>query len=174
MGKQQVKKLRINSSVIDSKPGIYRCWFKKSCVGTLLKPISGMINMAKLQCCTFQGTEYVALYCGESKDVHQRILWHINQNHTSSVVNSGFLSTLRQTICALLGMNMTNATKDIDAFMDENCLFEWDYTNTEEEAGRIERDELEKNYYPLNIQHNKAVSKETQKKIVSLRKQYKK
>ena len=174
MKKQQVKKLRINSSVIDSKPGIYRCWFKKSCVGTLLKPINGLINMTELQHCSFEDVDYVALYCGESKDVHQRILWHISQNHTQSAVNSGFLSTLRQTICALMGMNMTNATKKINDFMDEKCLFEWEYTNTVKDAKRKEIVELKNNYYPLNIQHNKAVSNDTQKKIVSLRKQYKK
>ena len=49
--------------------------------------------------------------------MRSRLDWHVNQINTPYAVKSGFLSTLRQSLAAVLGTEMTD-TDGVNAFMD--------------------------------------------------------
>ncbi len=100
--------------------------------------------------------------------------WHMTQQHSLSSVQSGYLSMLRQTRSALLGKNMTEAEENVNDFIGENCYWQWEYTNTPEEAEDREQHELRTNYYPMNIQGNKAVPPSIIAKLSDLRQRHKK
>jgi hypothetical protein len=154
-------------------PGVYCWWFKKDAIPQLLNDYY-KIDTCKLRERTINGEVYCALYFGISKNMMQRAKWHICQRHnnsSNSSVKSGYLSTLRQTLSALLRKKMTESEEYVNCFMNENCYWEWEYT---EDTIKIEHNELtHKDYsYPLNIQGNRTVSKEWLKFLMSLRKEY--
>ncbi|MBO4752077.1 MAG: hypothetical protein J5526_04925 [Bacteroidales bacterium] len=168
---KELKKEKFAS--IDHKSGVYIWWFQEDCVNKLLKPIGGG-EMSRIQKKIIAGKNYYALYFGIAKDCRQRASWHMAQHHTLPAVRSGFLSTLRRTLSALLNVNMTAAENRVNNFIEENCYWEWSYTNDKKEAEKMEQRELRNNYYPLNIQGNKNVPKEYLSKLKSLRREYKK
>jgi hypothetical protein len=94
------------------------------------------------------------------------------QKHSKKAVKHGTLSTLRQTISALLGKNMTQSECCINKFMDDNCLWEWDYTPNPCQIEKEELSSVEK-CYPLNIKENHTVSKNVISKLKKLRKEFK-
>lgn len=171
---ESVKTLRDERfASVEKKSGVYTWWFKKSCLIGLLKELPN-INISKLQHKKIDNTDYYALYFGIAKNCRERASWHISQHHSVSFVRSGYLSTLRQTLSALLGKNMTEAEETVNSFIDENCFWEWQYTTSREEAHVIEAEELKKNLYPLNIQGNKMAPREISCALSALRKKYKK
>lgn len=155
-------------------PGIYRWWFCESDAKSILNKI-GINCFGKIQKRVIDGETYYALYFGISKDLRSRFIWHISQKHSISNVKNGTLSTLRQTISAVLSKDMTRSETDVNNLMD-NCYLEWDYVDKPEE---IEKDELSKSdyIYPLNIQNNVGVAKfdkQVLNTLKKLRKQHKK
>lgn len=160
---------------VEKSPGIYRWWFKEAEAKSLVSKIPNA-TIANYQARVIHGEKYVALYFGISKDLRGRIKWHISQNHTASAVKSGFLSTLRQTISALLPKEMTKSQDSVNKLMDECCYLEWEYTKSKEEAESLETKELSQSQYayPLNGAKNKTVSKEHLVCLTKLRREYKK
>ncbi|MDD6851035.1 MAG: hypothetical protein PUD64_02245 [Bacteroidales bacterium] len=167
--KQQIQQ---KSCKVPKSPGGYRWWFTKDDAQLLLKPFGGKINWSKIQMRTFDDKPYYALYVGISKNLYDRLKWHIFQKHSQSAVNSGFLSTLRQTVSALLGIDQTKSQNCVSALL-ERCYWEWETMPNPE---MWEKDELQQNeyYYPLNLQNNQSFPKELQKELSRLRKYYKK
>ena len=161
-----------NFEKVEACPGIYTWWFQESCVDKLLEQL-GAVEKKRIQQCTIGGSKYYALYFGIAKSCRQRARWHMAQRHTQSSVQSGYLSTLRQTLSALLGYDMTKAEKKVNDFIGENCYWQWEYTATREEAEDREQHELRTNYYPLNIQGNKVVPPDIIGTLKGLRKKYK-
>ena len=160
---------------IDNTPGIYRWWFKEEGALKLLEnlpPINDALYLERF----IEGEKYLALYFGISKTIRDRIKWHICQNHTPSTVESGYLSTLRQTISALLHEKMTASQDALNDFIDNKCYLEWDYATNKQEAEEIENKELSQQQYayPLNIAKNETVSKEHLKALSKLRSDYNK
>ncbi|MBR4561461.1 MAG: hypothetical protein IKO23_06060 [Bacteroidales bacterium] len=169
---KSIKELRNDLSCVEKKPGCYIWWFDKNGKDMLLKSLPDF-NISSIP----RKGNYYALYYGIAKDCRQRINWHINQKHSFSAVKSGYLSTLRQTLSALLGKDMTCSEKDVNDFMDTHCCWSWEYTPSRETAEDIESVELStqsKNCYPLNIQKNKTVSHDVIQKLTELRKKHKK
>ena len=160
---------------IEKTSGIYRWWFKEAAAKSLVSKIPNATT-ANCQACVINGEKFVALYFGISKDLRGRIKWHISQNNTASAVKSGFLSTLRQTISALLPEEMTKSQDSVNKLMDEYCYLEWEYTQSKEEAENLETKELSQSRYayPLNGAKNKTVSKEHVACLTKLRKEYRK
>ena len=165
--------LGVKPCVIDKRPGCYRWWFKEEAAHQLLDQLPN-IEWERIQKRVIDAEVYYALYFGIAKDMRQRLKWHICQHHTPSAVKSGTLSTLRKTLSALLGIDMTLSEAAVNKFIDENCMVEWEYTATKKEAEKIEKAELTKNYYPLNIQENPNLDKETKAALKDLRKKYRK
>lgn len=147
-------------SVEKGQSGFYRWWFKKEAAFMLIKNMQEWLpDEDRFLIRTIEGETYVALYFGISRDMRGRIKWHACQKHTPSTVSKGFLSTLRQTLSALLEERMSVSYDLVNKLIDENCMWEWDYS---EDPHKVELDELsqEHYYYPLNVKDNKTICKE--------------
>ena len=168
------EQLECKSSGIEKQPGVYRWWFKAKAAQTLLENLPLIQEeLAKIQTRDIDGEEYWCLYFGISKDMLGRAKWHITQKHSQSAVKHGTLSTLRNTLGALLGEDMSKSRDKVNEFMDDNCYWEWDYSKTPKAVENAELSSVDK-CYPLNIQENKTVSNIVRKEITALRKLHKK
>lgn len=164
---ESVVKMRRNLNVDDS-PGVYRLWVPQELVDEKLKDLDCDETLSK----TIEGKDYRALYVGMSKNLYDRLNWHINDKHYAETVKSGFISTLRHTIGAFLGDENKPLTKleaDVNEFLDK-CYFEWEYTASEGMATYIESELIAENYYPFNIQHNPNLPKAVRNDIIKRRK----
>lgn len=143
---------RNNKRNITNKPIIYKWWFRNEIVDQLLQGLSSEIKREKISC---KGN-YSLLYIGCGKNGHNRLIkYHIldsNKFHQKGVAN-GRLSSLRQTLCGLLGYEMSTACDKINSFIDENCKVEWYEVENINDIKRMEKEEISKNYLPLNY-HN--------------------
>ena len=120
-----------------------------------------------------QGEEYWCLYFDIGKDLRQRIRWHACLKYTASAVKHGILSTLRQSVSALLQLDQTTSTDKVSELL-ERCYCDWLSTAFKEEAKIIEKRESSKGYFPINIQENKSVAPTVLAQLKSLRKEHKK
>lgn len=160
------------SCKVDHCPGVYRWWFSE-CSTKLLMGKLQFAEFDRLQKCEVEGKLYYALYFGVSRNLYKRVEWHVCQKHSLSSVKYGTLSTLRQTLSAMLGIDMSKSESQVNCFMDDNCLWEWKYTDN---FKSIESEELsnEEYVYPLNIQENKTLGVEYIEKLKEMRKIHKK
>ena len=155
---------------LKQEPVVYRWWFPS--IPNKLKRTD--IDFSKIEKRTIEGKDYYALYVGIGKDCIQRFSWHITQHHTPSNVEYGTLSTLRQTLSAVLDINMTKSEDEVNQLMD-TCYLEWNLypKKSKNDLEKIESQLLDKGYYPLNIDKNKRISKEWLRDLKRLRKTHK-
>ena len=154
----------------DSKAGVYRWWFRKESAVNILSSIKHLIEWDNIQYKIINGEDYLALYFGMTKNVKNRFKWHISQKHNPNSIKRGFISTLRRTLSALLDKPLSVSEDEINKFIDDNCVLEWEYCDSEKEAKKIEKEELNETYYPLNLQDNKIISKELKSILTQKRK----
>lgn len=175
---ETISKLRNNFNLVEKKSGYYIFWISESVSKELLRFLKISDEyIDKIQKKSIDKKCYYALYLGISnKDLNQRAKWHIKQKHTYSLLNTGFLSTFRKTLGAVINKleiyKLTNFEESINDFLDKYCIWEWEY---HENPKNIEKKELEFNNihcYPLNIQGNKSVNKEVISTLKSLRKEF--
>lgn len=109
-----------------------------------------------------KGRKYYYIYVGVAirESIQSRLDWHVNQHHTKTSVESGFLSTLRQTISSLVAGDQYNeeATNDlIDMLVIEYYRIDLPIKSDEakEKIEAIEKSELANNVIPLNLRDNK-------------------
>lgn len=157
---------------IPKEAGVYRWWFPKKLAIQLLHSIPE-VDTDRICKKRINQEEYWCLYFGIAKDLRQRIRWHACQKHTASAVKHGILSTLRQSISALLKMDQTTSTDRVSEVL-ELCYWDWLPQESKKEALKIEESELSEGYYPINIQGNKSISPIVLSKLKELRKEYKK
>lgn len=157
---------------VAKEPGVYRWWFPRDLAEKLLKPLAD-VDTKQISKEIVDGEEYWCLYVGIAKDLRQRIRWHACQKHSPSAVKHGFLSTLRQSISALLGLDQTMSAADVSDIL-EKCYWDWCPTATKEDAEDIEKEQLISGYFPINIQGNKNVDPAVIKRLKELRKKHKK
>jgi hypothetical protein len=163
------------STIKRGSSGVYCWWFKKEAAEKLISKLSiNNTEQARISKCTIDKKEYWALYFGISEDMLGRAKWHILQKHSASVVKYGTLSTLRQTISALLGVDMSNSEECVNKFIDDNCYWEWEYDYNNYKLRETNELSSITKCYPLNIQENKTVRKEVIESLSSLRKMYRK
>lgn len=183
MGKQKVADI-IKSAFAEIKPesGFYVWWFPQEEANALIEPLKEFIDadkLRKVQVEQIDGKTYYASYFGiasKKGGLLQRIKWHtaaINP-HTAACVRSRTLSTLRQTICGLMGLPMvgTETQEKVDEII-KKCYWEWtEHDNPHE----IELNQLNNvnACYPLNIRGNNTVSKECRKELIRLRSKFRK
>ena len=103
---------------VAKEPGVYRWWFPRDLAEKLLKPLTG-VDTKQISKEIVDGEEYWCLYLGIAKDLRQRIRWHACQKHSPSAVKHGFLSTLRQSISALLGLDQTMSAADVSDVLEK-------------------------------------------------------
>ena len=172
-----VKAIRQNFTIIQALPGIYRWWFPFNKATEIVQKLGDRYDISKLLHKDIEGSDYVALYFGEAgeKGLLRRVRDHLTQTHKPSLAKHGGLSTLRQTLCAIEGIDMSKKDGEtrVNAIMDE-CWWEWDYTNNAQAAKTLESKELSTNCYPLNIQENKLADKIATARLKELRKIHKK
>lgn len=182
-----VSDIRITKDGIGKDVGIYCWWFRDDCLKNLLNEISELVDLNRLntekeQHKVLNGSKYTALYVGiaAGKDgILGRFKWHINQKHTVSNVQKGYISTLRRTISALLNFKLLKngaevnlqSQENLNTFIDENCILEWNYypKKKKKELEHIEDEIINSGYFPLNIQGNKQISKEMRDKLSEIR-----
>lgn len=135
--------------VVEECPGVYRWWFLADEARQLLKVFKQAIDSSGILKREIGGFEYWGLYFGISSNMRRRIRWHIFGPFESS--------TLRRTLRALLQPQPSIEDEVVNNLLD-NCYWEWDYTNSLNEAETIEQQQLSQvSYcYPLNIKDNKS------------------
>ena len=130
------------------------------------------IDIVTVQKTNYNNEIYFLLYVGKAKNGHQRLIeYHIldkNKFHDTGVQN-GRLSSLRQTICGIMGWEMSKSKKQIDDFIDDNCLVEYQIVNLHEIL-KIESDLIKENYPILNSQNTKSIFPKQHRKILAERK----
>jgi hypothetical protein len=142
----------IRSMDLPKEGGIY-FWWVNSEAAAVIDNLSPNTQMGMCQKRDIKGEEYSLVYVGLAKNLSSRVKdWHIKQKHSDSAVRSGFISTLRQTIAALLGKNLY-AQEAINDFQNKYMLV--GFIETEdykvEELKFIGSCSL-----PLNIRDNKT------------------
>lgn len=153
-------------------PGVYRWWFLENAGKTLISKLDD-IDTSRINTRDINGYKYIALYFGIANGIKKRFKWHIAQHHTESTIKAGTISTLRHTLSALLGIQLSKSESCINEFIDRNCILEWTTTSSREEALVIETHEINSEYYPLNIRGNNVMSKATRQSLTQLRKRVK-
>ena len=168
------KRLENRTSGIEKEGGVYCWWFKREIAQTLLKELPlTQDEFSKIQRREIESEEYWALYFGISRDMLGRAKWHITKKHKPTAVKYGTVSTLRNTLGALCGIDMSKSEKVVNDLMNENCYWEWEYDKEYKVRETNELSSKDK-CYPLNIQENKTVSKEVLITLSRLRSLHKK
>ena len=168
------KRLENRTSGIEKEGGVYCWWFKREIAQTLLKELPlTQDEFSKIQRREIESEEYWALYFGISRDMLGRAKWHITKKHKPTAVKYGTVSTLRNTLGALCGIDMSKSEKVVNDLMDENCYWEWEY-NKEYKVRETNELSSKDKCYPLNIQENKTISKEVLITLSRLRSLHKK
>lgn len=168
-----VKNIRSKNIVITKKPILYYWWFKEEFIPVLLQHLDGMYDPKKIKFEVIHSRRYGLLYIGRAKNGHERLVkYHIydSSNFHSKGVDNGRLSSLRQTLCGLLNINMSQAKTKINEIMDNNCYIEWEELPLEE-LNKGEKSIISSNYLPLNYQYTKNIlTPEHRKKLVEIKK----
>ena len=169
----------IKNSFEDPKPesGYYIWWFPEEVANELIEHLT--VDRQKIQVKEIYGQLYYALYFGIASSkggLRQRIKWHtaaINP-HTAACVRNRTLSTLRQTICGLMGLPMVGKETqgDVDKII-EKCYWEWEKHATPHVIEKRELNNVNA-CYPLNIRGNNTVSKECRKELIRSRSEFRK
>ena len=147
------------AKVPGNKPGYYKWWAEKTefdalCKGLGVEPAS-IINEVE----TKDGLYCIYVGVAVGNSIRTRLDWHINDSNDEERVSSGFLSTFRESIGAVIAHDQRN--KDaINDFIDKlyveyyvlDCKIKSDEAKTELE--RKEDDEIASHLRLLNIQKN--------------------
>lgn len=153
-------KASLISLIPNDKPGYYKWWAKENDLDILLTQLnvdfSEKVYMEK----NTSGLYCICVGIAAKESIQQRLDWHINDTHTTSRVQNGTLSTLRQSISSVIVGNQydKNATNE---FIDRLSV-EW-FTIDEaikkpeaiETLHSIEKNIIAEHLYLLNIQNNK-------------------
>lgn len=164
------KELRNKTSlheIPNDMPGWYRWWAPKEILASLLN--SSYIHNQYLESIIpylttkkINGITYYYIYTGIAvkESIRSRLNWHINQHHGKSSVESGFLSTLRQSISSLIAGNQYDEVSTnhlIDTLLVEYFPVNMQIKSLEAklEIEKIEKQEIANHTLPLNLKDNK-------------------
>ena len=143
---------------ISSKSGIYKWWVSKIELDFILKTLN--VSFSEIENALETKEGLFCVYVGiAKKSLRERLNWHVNDSHTAQRVESGTLSTLRQTIASIVSHNQYDkASTDlfIDKMFVEDCLV--DCSAVPDKAAEIlhtvEKNLLIRYLRILNIQDN--------------------
>ena len=165
----KVSNIRIQDIKITKEPIVYYWWFKTSCFDNLLCLLNGEINIENIVTKKINNEDYGLLYIGKGKNGHDRLIkYHIfdSQNFHNSGVENKRLSSLRQTLCGLLQLQMSISKVAINEFMDQNCFVEFE-TCSLQELDNLEHQKIRNNYLPLNFQNTLGILTSNHRKILT-------
>lgn len=164
-----VSDIRIQDIRITNEPIVYYWWFKINCFDNLLNLLNTETDFERILIREINGEDYGLLYIGKGKKGHDRLVkYHIHdsQNFHTTGVQNGRLSSLRQTLCGLLQLQMSTSKFEINRFMDNNCIVEFE-TCSLQNLDSIEHEKITTNYLPLNYQNTKNILSSRHRKILS-------
>lgn len=105
-----------------------------------------------VQDCTQENNLFL-VYVGLAQNLNQRIDWHLNDSHSVSSIKSGFVSTLRQSLSALLVGEMVTSKEAVDHFMRTEMKFRYEICSSPKER---EDSLIAAHSLPLNLKGNKG------------------
>ena len=166
---KELRNIEYLHTIPNNMPGWYKWWAPEKTLKLLLnspyiskKYFSDLLP--NLTTKKIKGINYYYIYVGVAikESIRARLNWHVNQHHTKSSVESGFLSTLRQTISSLVAGNQydeESTNKLIDTLIIEYYPVNMAIKSIEakEKIERIEKEELSNNMLPLNLRDNKNI-----------------
>ena len=170
-----VVNLRGNMQSVSDKPGVYQWWASKDDLLVILQALD--VQFSNVQSDLEEQDGLYCVYAGIAwrESLRSRLNWHINQKNTVSSVKSKFLSTLRQSIAAILGVSMTD-TEAVNDFMDrlrvsyDTMDFAIKSQEAKQTAHNWERNKFNSGkLYILNIQENRSHPRAPYKKLKELR-----
>lgn len=153
--------------ISSNMPGYYKWWASKESLALLLnskylKDKYLKTLLPHLTTSTYKGKKYYYIYVGIAvkESIQSRLDWHVNQHHTKSSVESGFLSTFRQSISSLVAFNQfdESATNEfIDTLLIEYYPINLPIKSNEakEKIEKLEKTEISNHVLPINIKDNK-------------------
>lgn len=164
---KKIRDLEYLRSIPNNMPGWYKWWATEATLKLLLnspyisqKYFSDLLP--NLTTKNINGINYYYIYVGIAvkESIRDRLNWHVNQHHTKTSVESGFLSTLRQTISSLVAGNQYDeeaTNKLIDTLIIEYYPVDMAIKSlkAKEHIEKIEKEELVNNILPLNLRDNK-------------------
>ncbi|MCI8778173.1 MAG: hypothetical protein HFI87_03390 [Bacilli bacterium] len=169
--------------ISSNMPGYYKWWASKESLALLLnskylKDKYLKTLLPHLTTSTYKGKKYYYIYVGIAvkESIQSRLDWHVNQHHTKSSVESGFLSTFRQSISSLVAFNQfdESATNEfIDTLLIKYYPINLPIKSNEakEKIEKLEKTEISNHVLPINIKDNKdAMVKDFLKELKVLRK----
>jgi len=169
---QQIKDIK--NQKITTNPIVYFWYFRDDIANKLLIPLKECIDFSKITYKIINNTKYYLLYIGKAKNGHQRLIeYHIldKQNYHQKGIKNKRLSSLRQTISALLGINMSTSKEKVDEIFD-TCIVDWIESDIEN-VEQLETSQIKNHYLPLNDLHS-ITPKECRQILRKLKKEYKK
>jgi len=169
---QKVKDIK--NQKITTNPIVYFWYFKEDIANKLLIPLKECIDFSKITYKIINNTKYYLLYVGKAKNGHQRLIeYHIldKQNYHQKGIENKRLSSLRQTISALLGIDMSISKEKVDEVFN-TCIVDWREFN-EKELEKNETLFIQQHYLPLNDLHS-IIPKECRQILRQLKKEYRK
>ncbi len=183
---KELRNLNELKKIPKDMPGWYRWWADKSALKEILdSPYIGekyfSTLLPYLTTKKIENKIYYYIYVGVAvrESIQARLNWHVNQKHSKSSVQSGFLSTLRQSLSSLVAGNQYNEEKT-NAFIDKLVIEYYPVNekikskNAKEKIEEIEKGEMSKNVLPLNIRDNKnGIVKDYLKELSRVRKKSK-
>lgn len=128
---------------IPTEPGVYFWYVTKSGAHKL-----GL----DVQDCTQENNLFL-VYVGLAQNLNQRIDWHLNDSHSISSIKSGFVSTLRQSLSALLVGEMVTSKEVVDHFMRTEMKFRYEICPNPKEREDVL---ISSHSLPLNLKGNKS------------------
>lgn len=164
---------------IETRPGYYKWWAKKSELNDLLKGLGETFSNVKDD--IEKEDDLYCIYVGIARtSLRQRLNWHVNDKHTKKRVENGFLSTLRKSLSSVIAKDQYDKDKTND-FIDKLVVefFYTGYKTKSEESTKkllsIEKNLIGKNLRILNImENNHPKAAKIKKRLQELRKEAKK
>lgn len=169
--------------ISNDMPGYYKWWAPKESLALLLnskylKDKYLKTLLPHLTTSTYKGKKYYYIYVGiaAKESIQSRLNWHVNQHHTKSSVESGFLSTFRQSISSLVAFNQFDeivTNEFIDTLLIEYYPINLPIKSNEakEKIEKLEKTEISNHILPINIKDNKdAMVKDFLKELKVIRK----
>jgi hypothetical protein len=128
---------------ISTSAGVYKWYMPLILIDSLSVLIEG---------CEYKEDLGYFVYVGIATNMREKLNWHVSQKHSISSIKSGFLSTLRQTLCGLAKVPMDDED-NVNAIINQMSI-EVDLCSSKHEAEIMERNIIKNFILPLNIMHN--------------------
>lgn len=160
----KTSEVKANNKILHNFPrlaGWYKFWAKRKIVELWLNDFPELLE--KLTKKEFFGETYYYVYVGitRNESVADRLNWHINQQNTYQHIIVGTLSTLRQSVAALMYLQgrapySNKATEEVlgDMVVEFDPFFEIRDAAGVAKVEEIERNEMADNVLILNIKGN--------------------